>query len=92
MLNILSLFPYVFTPTAHRAYSRCPLMFLCTYNCSIRKEYAEVADKALTTPSNTQHLMELKEFVENAEEKDLVELKDRMIEARHRFATTVIQV
>ncbi len=58
------------------------MMFVCL--CSIRKEYEEIVDKALTTPSNTQHLMELKEFVEKAEEKDLVELEEKMVEARHR--------
>ncbi len=58
------------------------MMFVCL--CSIRKDYEEIVDKALTTPSNTQHLMELKEFVEKAEEKDLVELEEKMVEARHR--------
>lgn len=51
---------------------------------SIRKEYELIADKALTTPTDTQQLMELKEFVENAEEKDLVDLEARMAEAWHR--------
>jgi dynein heavy chain len=46
-----------------------------------------IADKALTTPTDTQQLMELKEFVEKAEEKDLVELGDRMALAWHRSAT-----
>ena len=50
----------------------------------IRKEYEVIADKALTTPTDTQQLMELKEFVEKAEEKDLVELEDRMALAWHR--------
>lgn len=52
--------------------------------CRIRKEYELIADKALTTPTNTQHLMELKEFVEKAEQKDLVDLEQRMTEAWHR--------
>ena len=43
-----------------------------------------IADKALTTPTNTQQLMELKEFVEKAEEKDLVDLEGRMALAWHR--------
>ena len=43
-----------------------------------------IADKALTTPTDTQQLMELKEFVEKAEEKDLMELEDRMALAWHR--------
>lgn len=44
-----------------------------------------IADRALTTPTNTQHLMELKEFVEKAEAKDIIELGERMLEARHRL-------
>ena len=43
-----------------------------------------IADKALTTPTNTQHLMELKEFVSNAREKELPMLQDRMMEAGSR--------
>lgn len=43
-----------------------------------------IADKALTTPTDTQHLMELKEFVEKAEEKDLVDLEQRQAMAWHR--------
>ena len=43
-----------------------------------------IADKALTTPANTEQLMELKQFIAKAEEKDLVQLEDRMLEARHR--------
>lgn len=50
----------------------------------IRKEYEVIAEKALTTPTGTQQLMELKEFVEKAEEKDLVELEDKMALAWHR--------
>ena len=53
----------------------------------IRKEYEVIADKALTTPTDTQQLMELKEFVEKAEEKDLIELEDRMALAWHRSGT-----
>ena len=58
--------------------------FLLLYLYRIRKDYEEITDKALTTPTNTQHLMELKEFIQKAEEKDLVELDERMVEARHR--------
>ena len=52
--------------------------------CSIRKEYEVIADKALTTPTDTQQLMELKEFVEKAEERDLIELEERLVQAWHR--------
>ena len=52
----------------------------------IRKEYEVIADKALTTPTDTQQLMELKEYVEKAEEKDLIDLEERMALAWHRSA------
>ena len=52
----------------------------------IRKEYEAIADKALTTPTDTQQLMELKEYVEKAEEKDLIDLEERMALAWHRSA------
>lgn len=51
---------------------------------SIREEYEAITDKALTTPINTHHLMELKEFMQKAEEKDLIELEEKMVEAKHR--------
>ena len=44
-----------------------------------------IADKALTTPTNTQHLMELKEAMVKAEEKELPVLEEKMIESRHRY-------
>jgi len=50
----------------------------------LRKGYELIADKALTTPTNTQHLMELKEFVSKAQEKDLPDLQERMMEAGQR--------
>ena len=43
-----------------------------------------MADKALTTPQNTEHLMELTEYMENAEKKTMLELEERMIAARDR--------
>ena len=51
---------------------------------SVRKEYELIADKALTTPTDTQQLMDLKEFVEKAEEKELIELEERLVLAWHR--------
>ena len=55
----------------------------------IRKEYEVIADKALTTPTDTQQLMELKEYVEKAEEKDLIDLEERMALAWHRSAKKI---
>lgn len=51
---------------------------------SLRKDYERIADMALTTPTNTQHLMELKEAMIEAESKELPVLEEKMIEARHR--------
>ena len=59
-----------------------------THPLSLRKEYEAIADRALTTPTSTQHLMELKEYMEKAEAKDVVELTERMSEARHRYTPT----
>ena len=56
-----------------------------THPLSLRKEYEAIADRALTTPTSTQHMMELKEYMEKAEAKDVVELTERMSEARHRY-------
>lgn len=52
---------------------------------SLRKEFEVIADKALTTPTNTQHLMELKEIMVKATEKDLPLLEEKMVESRHRY-------
>ena len=50
----------------------------------LRKEYEAIADKALTTPTDTEHLMALKEEMSAATEKTLPQLETRVIEARHR--------
>ena len=53
--------------------------------CRIRKDYEAITDKALTTPTNTSHLMELKAFVEQAEKKDLCALEGMMEQAMHHM-------
>ncbi|CAI8004188.1 Dynein heavy chain 7, axonemal [Geodia barretti] len=53
-------------------------------NQQLRKEYEAIADKALTTPTDTEHLMALKEEMSAATEKTLPQLETRVIEARHR--------
>ena len=58
----------------------------------LRKEYEVVADKALTTPQNTEHLMELTEYMENAEKKTMLELEERMIAARDRVQFLVSRI
>ena len=58
----------------------------------LRKEYEVIADKALTTPTNTEHLMALKEEIDKVVEKTLPELDTRIIEARHRYCNTYIYI
>lgn len=56
------------------------------WNCfpRLRKQYEFITDKALTTPTNTQHLMELKEYMDKAEENQLPILEKKMVESKLR--------
>ena len=51
----------------------------------LRKEYESIAEKALTTPSSTEHLMELKEYIQTVKTKEMIVLEDRIIQARQRI-------
>ena len=53
----------------------------------LREAYEAVADKALTTPANTTHLYELKEYVEKVRSKELQSMEDRVLKARNRLLT-----
>lgn len=53
----------------------------------LREAYEAVADKALTTPTNTTQLYELKEYVEKVRNKDLQSMEDRVMKARNRLLT-----
>ena len=57
----------------------------------LRKEYEVIADKALTTPTDTEHLITLKEEIAAVVEKTLPELETKVIEARHRYTHVTIQ-
>ena len=54
-------------------------------NKQLRQEYEKIAEKALTTPANTDHLMELKEYIEKVEEKDIFDLEQQMVESMTRL-------
>lgn len=41
--------------------------------CRLVAEYENIAEKALTTPANTEQLMELKQFVETTEKVSAVD-------------------
>ena len=54
-------------------------------NKQLRQEYEKIAEKALTTPANTDQLMELKEYIEKVEEKDIFVLEQRMVDSMGRL-------
>jgi dynein heavy chain len=56
-------------------------------NKQVRLDYEAVADKALTTPTDTAHLMELKEYIENVRNKELHRMEERVIDSRKRVLT-----
>lgn len=51
----------------------------------LRKAYEEIAEKALTTPANTEQLMELKEYMEKVQQTEMLKLEKKMDEARQRW-------
>lgn len=48
-------------------------------------EFETIAEKCLTTPTNTAHLMELKAYVQKAENETVLELEKRLMQARYRL-------
>ncbi|CAB4002499.1 dynein heavy chain 7, axonemal-like, partial [Paramuricea clavata] len=52
-------------------------------------EYEKIAEKALTSPANTEHLMELMKFVEKVENETIFELEERLSEAKNRLVFLV---
>ena len=48
-------------------------------------EFENIAEKCLTTPTNTQHQMDLKAFVQKAENETYGELEKRLMQARYRL-------
>ena len=55
------------------------------YNKKLCAEFESIAEKCLTTPSNTAHLMELKAAVEKAENETIFELEKKLFQARIRL-------
>lgn len=56
-----------------------------TANKALCDEYETIAEKALTTPANTHELMELKAFVEKAENITMNELQEKLNAAKNRL-------
>ncbi|XP_006814570.1 dynein axonemal heavy chain 7-like [Saccoglossus kowalevskii] len=55
-------------------------------NKKLCEEYEAIAEKALTTPANTEQLMELKIFIEKVENETVFEMEKQLVEARDRLA------
>jgi dynein heavy chain len=51
----------------------------------LKKEYEEIAQKALTTPANTEQLMELKEYIEKVESDIIFQLEKKLVESKDRL-------
>lgn len=49
------------------------------------EEFESIAEKCLTTPANTAHLMELKKAVQKAESETVFELEKKLFQARIRL-------
>ena len=52
-------------------------------------EYEAIAEKALTTPPNTEKLMELSAYIDGVEKKTIFELEKRLTLSRDRLAFLV---
>ncbi|NWW88000.1 DYH7 protein, partial [Rhynochetos jubatus] len=55
-------------------------------NTRLCDEFERISEKALTTPSNTQELMELKAYIQKVEMHDMLELKQKLVDAMNRVA------
>lgn len=55
-------------------------------------EYEEIAEKALTTPANTEQLMQLKEYINNVENETIYELENRLVKAKERLSFLIDHV
>ncbi|XP_033628553.1 dynein heavy chain 7, axonemal-like isoform X2 [Asterias rubens] len=58
-------------------------------NRKLCDEYEAIAEKALTTPPNTEKLMELSAYIEGVEKKTIFELEKRLTLSRDRLAFLV---
>ncbi|XP_074662516.1 dynein axonemal heavy chain 7-like [Tubulanus polymorphus] len=52
-------------------------------------EYEAIAEKAMTTPANTEQLIELKEYINKVETVTIFELENRLMDAKDRLAFLV---
>ncbi|XP_073402803.1 dynein axonemal heavy chain 7 [Dendrobates tinctorius] len=48
-------------------------------------EFEKIAEKALSTPPNTQELMELKEYIKKVEAQDMMSMEQKLVESKNRL-------
>ncbi|KAJ1187209.1 hypothetical protein NDU88_003988 [Pleurodeles waltl] len=58
-------------------------------NRKLCEEFEKIAEKALSTPPNTQELMELKAYVQHVEKHEMVDLEQKLIDAKNRLTFLV---
>ncbi|XP_068103443.1 dynein axonemal heavy chain 7-like [Hyperolius riggenbachi] len=58
-------------------------------NRRLCKEFEKVAEKAHSTPPNTQELMELKEYIQKFEAQDMQDMEQKLIESKNRLTFLV---
>ena len=49
-------------------------------------DYEQIAEKALTTPANTEQLMELKAYIEKVESDIIFKMEKRLYQSQERLA------
>ena len=59
------------------------------FNKALCDEYEEIAERALTTPSNTDHLMELKTYINKVENESIFDLEAKLIDTKERLSFLV---
>ncbi|XP_066476619.1 dynein axonemal heavy chain 7 [Tiliqua scincoides] len=55
-------------------------------NLKLCDEFEKISERALSTPSNTHELMEFKAYIEKVETVDMLEMEERLIDAKNCLA------
>ncbi|KAJ6652606.1 hypothetical protein lerEdw1_011258 [Lerista edwardsae] len=55
-------------------------------NTKLCDEFEKISERALSTPSNTHELMEFKAYIEKVETVDMLEMEDRLVDAKNCLA------
>ncbi|XP_060137433.1 dynein axonemal heavy chain 7 isoform X1 [Zootoca vivipara] len=55
-------------------------------NTKLCEEFEKIAERALSTPSNTHELMEFKAYIEKVETVDMLEMEQRLIDSKNCLA------